>query len=178
MTQAATLNLNEFIYRLGNDFFNLREEDFTPLILDDLNYEITEKDGLNGYVLKFEETADAYSNKLMKYLMGVLHWFQSFFYKNETLDEPSLNSYSSKRVSQHNTHTAIHNKVRSRLLDVINEDIEHWNIRQNNTYQEKRTVIHKNCFKADIERESKTEKSNMPRLKHLWNKLSNTKVIE
>jgi hypothetical protein len=178
MIQTNTLNFTEFIYKLGNDFFNLKEEDFTPLILDDLNYEVTEKDGLNGYVLKIEETADVYSNVLMKYVFVAFNWIQSFFYKKETSQEPSKNTSYSKKVKYKNTQAAIHNKVRSRLLDLINEDVEYWNINQKQTKQRKPSVVYKNCFKTDIKYDRKTKIINLRRIKHLWNMFNSTKAIE
>ncbi len=139
MNASSTLNLTDYIVAIGNQFFNLDEKDWN-VEQDELSYETTDRNGFNGYVLKIEETADDYSNVVIDSFRAFLSWIYALFIKvsfikaspkkNATihLDKLQSNGYT-------NTQMAIDNRVRSRLLDIINEDVDQW--------QEKKRVINR-----------------------------------
>jgi hypothetical protein len=150
MNKTATLSIADYFLEIGNQFFNLDEEDWT-FAQDDLNYETTDRTGFNGYVLKFEETADGYTNSFRSYLVMAFNWLTSLITgKKEALDTDKVQSESNnKRFGS--AQFAIRNKVRSRLLDVINEDVEIWNKQNSVNGHRKAHHIHKNQFKTDLE---------------------------
>jgi len=151
MNKTATLSIADYFLEIGNQFFNLDEEDWS-FAQDDLNYEATDRTGFNGYVLKFEEKADGYSNSFKSYLLVAFNWLVSLITgKKEDSDTLKTQSESNnKRFGS--AQSTIRIKVRSRLLDVINEDVEIWNLQNSEGGQRCTRQIHKNQFKSDQER--------------------------
>jgi hypothetical protein len=101
--------------------------------------------------LKFEETADGYSNSFKSYLVMAFNWLVSLI----TGKKESLDTYETQSVSNNkrfgSAQYTIHNKVRSRLLDVINEDVDIWNKQNSGIGQRRAQHLHKNQFKSDLE---------------------------
>ena len=157
MNQAVAFSISDYIVEIGNHFFNLNEDDWN-IVQDDLTYELTDRDGFNGYVLKIEETADGYSNKLLGFLMLSLNWFQSLFEKNDLMNNESNKQALSNKKVYVDSHTAIQNRVRSRLLEIINEDIDYWHETPMYKSKGQKKIVRKNQFKDH--RDNQSEKSN------------------
>jgi hypothetical protein len=147
MDGAATISLRELVLEFGNRFFNIEDSEWMNY-QDDLHYETTETDGINGYVLKMEEKADGYGNSLFVFLINIYWGLKSLLFKEHSnLQFDSSKTNNSKKSVQ----SRINNKVQDRLLSVINEDIEKWN-----KYQE-RSLGHQQA-RAYASRNTKTDK--------------------
>ena len=148
MTNAATLNFSDYILEIGNQFFNLDENEWNT-VQDDLSYETTDRDGLNGYVLKLEETADGYTNKFTKHIVLFIHWVKMFIIKDKEVNNNEFIPSKRRNIPTNNAQAIIQNRVRSRLLDVINEDAELWRSQANQSMRKvkKNTHLRKNQFK-------------------------------
>ena len=125
MNASSALNLTDYIVAIGNQFFNLDEKDWN-VEQDELSYETTDRNGFNGYVLKIEETADDYSNVVMNSFMTFLSWIYALFIKTSPKKNAPIDRAKLQSNGYTNTQTAINNRVRSRLLDIINEDVDQW----------------------------------------------------
>ena len=125
MNASSTLNLTDYIVAIGNQFFNLDEKDWN-VEQNELSYETTDRNGFNGYVLKIEETADDYSNVVINSFMTFLSWIYALFIKASPKKKATIDSAKLQSNGHTNTQTVINNRVRSRLLDIINEDVDQW----------------------------------------------------
>lgn len=144
MNASATLNLTDYIVAIGNQFFNLDEKDWN-VEQDELSYETTDRNGFNGYVLKIEEKADDYSNVIITKLISYLSLFYAFISKHIQKKKTEKDETQAQSRRYANTQTAINTRVRSRLLEVINEDVEKWSGQKVN-YQKS-----KNQFRSSTE---------------------------
>jgi len=143
MNQTATLNLFDYFIEIGTQFFQLEEKDLN-YYQDDLNYEENEKEGLNGYLLKIEEQTSNYNNIMLRFLISIFHNIQTFF---KVKDSESAIGATPKRKAVYNTQAHIHQKVRSRLLEVINEDVDMWNLTSSSRRYGRTKRVLKNQFK-------------------------------
>ncbi|RLD66629.1 MAG: hypothetical protein DRI84_04375 [Bacteroidetes bacterium] len=162
MNTVATISLYDYILEIGNHFFKINDEDYTNSH-DDLTYESTQTDGINGYALRIEEKADGF----LSYIILVFDWINSLFRREKKIETP-LNFHSSKYEERVNTQIMIHNKVRSRLLDIINEDVDKWHTHSHKPESQSRNS-HKNQFKMNRKEcidEIDTKKQVLSRLKH------------
>ena len=160
MNTNSTLNLSDYMLEIGNQFFHLDENEWN-VEQDELSYESTDRDGFNGYVLKIEETADNYSNVIITSLMKYLSMFYSLivgYLQKKKVAKPIMKPQN-KNNRFTNPQTAINTRVRSRLLEVINEDIDKWNGQQKMTAQRKGRPMRKNQFKHSMDNPETIDKS-------------------
>ncbi|RUA30686.1 MAG: hypothetical protein DSY76_02320 [Bacteroidetes bacterium] len=160
MNTNSTLNLSDYMLEIGNQFFHLDENEWN-VEQDELSYESTDRDGFNGYVLKIEETADNYSNVIITSLMKYLSMFYSLivgYLQKKKVAKPIMKPQN-KNNRFTNPQTAINTRVRSRLLEVINEDIDKWNGQQKKISQRKGRPIRKNQFKHSMDNPETIDKS-------------------
>ena len=130
MNLAIDLNYSDYIINLGNRFFNLNNNDFYKEV-DDLLYEDIDESGLNGYVMKIAGGQNKVTSLIYSRLAFVVEFLMSFFSKKKGEGE----QIQVERIWS--TQNMINNKVRSRLLRVINEDVESWSDSINNRLQSK-----------------------------------------
>ena len=147
MDGAATISLRELVFEFGNRFFNIEDSEWMNY-QDDLHYEETEMEGINGYVLKIEEKADGYGNSLFVFLINIYWGLKRLLFKKPSnLQFDSRNTNNSKRSVQ----SRINNKVQNRLLSIMNEDIDVWkkqSLRRQGSIKT-RNPIRKNHFKVN-----------------------------
>ena len=150
MNTTATISLSDYVIAIGNQFFNLDDKDWDH-VQDDLNYETIEMDGLNGYLLKVEQYVDDYSSMFTKHLILVYNYLKSLVVKDIQEKTEGVNSANNNTYTL-NSKQVIHNKVRSRLLEVINEDVGIWELqkRRNVTKNTLKKNIKKNTFKDKL----------------------------
>lgn len=158
MNESTTLSLTDYVVEIGNQFFHLDENDWN-VEQNELSYETTDRAGFNGYVLKIEETADNYSHTIITNLVNYLSVFYAFICKHIQKKKTSQDESKSQGRRNASTQTAINKRVRSRLLDVINEDVEKWNRQKSRNVQRINYQKRKNQFKNSMEYEVTTHKS-------------------
>jgi len=151
MNKTTALTISDYFLAIGNQFFNLDENDWN-FAQDDLNYEAIERTGFNGYVLKFEEKADEYSNSFKLFLIGVFNWLKTIILKKNEVSVRREEQITSINRHAVNTQTAINNKVRDRLLKVLNEDIDKWNMQTYRCKADNNRRLAKNQFKRDLQK--------------------------
>lgn len=149
MGKTSTISISDYVFEIGNQFFDLNENDWN--VQDDLNYESTEREGLNGYVLKVEEKAIFFNSRAFQVII-------IFFHQIKLLIKPEkvrqINTQSKTNESIHivvsNTQTVIRDSVRSRLLATINEDLEQWQKldKRKYLYDKQSPNSYKNQFKS------------------------------
>jgi len=169
MDGAATISLRELVLEFGNRFFNIEDSEWMNY-QDDLHYEETETEGINGYVLKMEEKADGYGNNLFIFLINIYWGLRRLFLKEPTnLQFDSSKSNNSKRSVQ----SRINNKVQNRLLSIMNEDIEKWNKEPGIgvNHQQTRVYTNRNAMAA----KGKSDKKSKSNIKYSLPKLFSSK---
>ncbi len=159
MDGAATISLRELVLEFGNRFFDIEDSEWMNY-QDDLHYEETETEGINGYVLKMEEKADGYGNRLFVFLINIFWGLKRLFFKERN---PIVANNSSRTVvNRRNVQSQINYKVQNRLLSVINEDIEKWNIESGRSIKYHQTRVYPNRNSSAINGKSnRKSKSNI-----------------
>jgi len=159
MNRTATLSFNDFIISIGNQFFNIEDDNWMNY-QDDLHYESTDRNGINGYVLKIEERAEDYSGIFRKFLNLLFPIIRSLFLKrNDVLESKQRVAYSNKQKKL-SAEDVIQNHVRRKLLEVINEDVDEWRKQSLRKQKMKRITtcrIPKNYFKETKSEVSKSK---------------------
>lgn len=148
MINAITISMSDYIFEIGNRFFNIEESDWNEA-QDDLDYEDTMTEGINGYVLNLEDKASGIGSIIWNYLLFVGKFLLlPFFKKKEPKTKRQQNSSDTTNKRMYNAHDIIQKRVRSRILTVINEDAHLWNENiPTNKSKAKTEKIIKNPFK-------------------------------
>jgi hypothetical protein len=130
MVNMLRMSIWEYIFEAGNYFFRVDQSDWKEFY-DDLSYEETEDDGLNGIMLRFEKQSGAYSKEVQghfsRFILLLSQWVGSLFQKTnkkEEVVEAAPHSTSCNRTQDIQGH--INQIVRKRLLQKLNEDSEYW----------------------------------------------------
>ena len=161
MIKAVQMNFWEYIFEAGNYFFRVQQSDW-QVFNDDLRYEETDTDGLNGFILKLGTQSDEYTkevqSRLSVFLTVAIQILASFFRKTSQDFQNTFNGVkeSHKRIPQKNysqnlsAQAMINHRVRNRLLEKLNEDAELWTPSSYNSKtsgRKNQTRKHRNVFK-------------------------------
>jgi hypothetical protein len=138
MMNGLEISIEERLVEVGNRFFNLRGKEWPTT--NDLHYEESTEDPINRYFIQAEQQWQKTHRGGLFFLLGLWSMFTDLFRKAakqrkantkvaKDVKEPQM---LNKRVSiyTNNSRQSIDNKVRNRLLSVLNEDLK-----QINTYQ-------------------------------------------
>ena len=129
MVNMIRMSIWEYIFEAGNYFFRVDQSDWS-VFNDDLSYEETEDDGLNGLMLRFEKQSGEYSKEVQghfsRFIIMLAQWIGKLFQKAERAEEEqraprTITAYEPKDAQSHINHI-----VRNRLLQKLNEDSDLW----------------------------------------------------
>ena len=170
MNRTATLSFNDFIISIGNQFFNIEDDNYMNY-QDDLYYESTDRNGINGYVLKIEEKAEDYGGIFRRFLNLFFPIIKSFFSKRSDVLENNQRAEYSVKQNKLSAEAVIQNHVRRKLLEVINEDVDEWlkqSLRKQNRQKLPKDRIPKNYFKTTEAEIPKSGNKTLLRKHVLW----------
>ena len=127
MNESVTLSFNDYLFEIGNLFFNVNENDMKYQV-NDLDYESEDENGFNGVMLKLEHGTDELKSGFINHLLLLFQYIHGVFLKKKVQKACLLENYEKSKIYRSDMNQIIHNKVRSRLLSVINEDIDKWQL--------------------------------------------------
>ncbi len=159
MSNVASINIWNYIFEMGNWFFDVKQQDIISYT-NDLTYEQTDHKGLNGLMLNIEERSNEYRGEVSSFFGSLLNLISILFLRKKVKHKSIMREDKLKRSNITNAQAIIDYKVRKRLLTIINEDVDLWlSIEESKSIQKPKHGVIKNQFKTKI-KEDKPKRLN------------------
>jgi hypothetical protein len=143
MNESITLNFNDYLLEIGNVFFNVNENDMKYQV-DDLDYESEDKNGFNGVMLRLERGTNEIRCGFISHILIIIQYINRLFLKKKVQKAQIEENYKKQNQYETDINKTINNKVRNRLLSVINEDIDKWQLSPKNETSYQRIELRQN----------------------------------